>query len=57
LRRSAYRYGKTTVKKEGIILKDKEVIMKEIIQTIAKSLVDYPDDVIVTERKEGNTIF
>ncbi len=31
--------------------------MKEIIQTIAKSLVDYPDDVIVTERKEGNTIF
>lgn len=31
--------------------------MKEIVQTIAKSLVDYPDDVIVTERKEGNTIF
>ncbi len=31
--------------------------MKEIIQTIAKSLVDNPDDVIVTERKEGNTIF
>jgi predicted RNA-binding protein YlqC (UPF0109 family) len=31
--------------------------MKEIIQTIAKSLVDFPDDVIVTERKEGNTIF
>ncbi len=31
--------------------------MKEIIQTIAKSLVDYPEQVEVTERKEGNTIF
>ena len=31
--------------------------MKEIVLTIAKSLVDNPDEVIVTERKEGNTIF
>jgi len=31
--------------------------MKEIILTIAKSLVDFPDEVVVTERKEGNTVF
>jgi predicted RNA-binding protein YlqC (UPF0109 family) len=31
--------------------------MKDIVQTIAKSLVDYPEQVEVTQRQEGNTIF
>ena len=30
--------------------------MKELLEYIAKSLVDYPDDVSVTEATEGNTL-
>ena len=30
--------------------------MKELLTYIAKSLVDYPDDVIVTETENGNTV-
>jgi predicted RNA-binding protein YlqC (UPF0109 family) len=30
--------------------------MKELLETIAKSLVDYPDEVVVNEVDEGNTI-
>lgn len=30
--------------------------MKELLEAIAKSLVDYPDEVVVNEVDEGNTI-
>lgn len=30
--------------------------MKELVEVIAKALVDYPDEVIVTERKEEDTL-
>lgn len=30
--------------------------MKELVEVIAKALVDYPDEVTVTERKEEDTI-
>jgi predicted RNA-binding protein YlqC (UPF0109 family) len=34
-----------------------EVAMRELVEVIAKALVDNPDEVVVTERKEGrNTI-
>ena len=34
-----------------------EVCMRELVEVIAKALVDNPDEVVVTERKEGkNTI-
>ncbi|MBQ0058865.1 MAG: KH domain-containing protein [Lachnospiraceae bacterium] len=31
--------------------------MKELVEVIAKALVENPDEVIVTEREEGNTIY
>ena len=31
--------------------------MKELVEVIAKSLVDYPDEVAVTEREENNAVF
>ena len=31
--------------------------MKELVEVIAKSLVDYPDEVAVTERGENNAVF
>ena len=30
--------------------------MKELVELIAKSLVDYPDEVVVTETIDGDTI-
>ncbi len=34
-----------------------EVCMRELVEVIAKALVDNPDEVVVSERKEGkNTI-
>lgn len=30
--------------------------MKELVEIIAKALVDSPDEVVVTEETEGNTI-
>ena len=30
--------------------------MKELVEVIAKALVDYPDEVIVTEKIEGRNI-
>ena len=30
--------------------------MKELVEVIAKALVDNPDEVVVTERTEGKTI-
>lgn len=30
--------------------------MKELVEVIAKALVDNPDEVVVTEKKEGRTI-
>ena len=30
--------------------------MKELVEVIAKALVDNPDEVVVTEKTEGNTI-
>ena len=30
--------------------------MKELVEVVAKALVDNPDDVVVTEKKEGRTI-
>ena len=30
--------------------------MKELLEAIAKSLVDYPDEVVVNEIEEGNTV-
>lgn len=36
---------------------DREVdVMKELIEVIAKSLVDYPDQVVVTENETDNAI-
>lgn len=29
--------------------------MKELVEVIAKALVEYPDEVVVTERKSGET--
>lgn len=31
--------------------------MKELVEVIAKSLVDSPDDVVVTEREEDGTLY
>jgi predicted RNA-binding protein YlqC (UPF0109 family) len=33
-----------------------EVNMKELVEVIAKSLVDHPDEVVVTERKTDRSI-
>ena len=30
--------------------------MKELVEVIAKALVDNPDEVVVTEKKEGRNI-
>ena len=30
--------------------------MKELVEVIAKALVEHPDEVVVTEKKEGRTI-
>lgn len=30
--------------------------MKELVEVIAKALVDNPDEVVVTEKKDGNNI-
>lgn len=30
--------------------------MKELVEVIAKNLVDYPDEVVVTEKEEGKHI-
>ncbi|MDE5932763.1 MAG: KH domain-containing protein [Lachnospiraceae bacterium] len=30
--------------------------MKELVEVIAKSLVDYPDEVVVTQKEEGKNI-
>ena len=30
--------------------------MKELVEIVAKALVDNPDEVVVTEKKEGRTI-
>ncbi|MEG0806411.1 MAG: KH domain-containing protein [Lachnospiraceae bacterium] len=30
--------------------------MKELVEIIAKSLVDYPDEVVVTEKDNDNTL-
>ena len=30
--------------------------MKELVEVIAKSLVDSPDEVVVTEKEDGKTI-
>ena len=30
--------------------------MKELVEVIAKSLVDHPDEVVVTEKEEGRNI-
>lgn len=30
--------------------------MKELVEVIAKSLVDHPDDVVVTEKEDGKGI-
>ena len=30
--------------------------MKELVEVVAKALVDNPDEVVVTEKKEGRTI-
>jgi len=30
--------------------------MKELVEVIAKSLVDSPDEVVVTQKEEGNAI-
>ncbi len=31
--------------------------MKELVEVIAKALVEKPDEVVVSEREEGNTIY
>ena len=31
--------------------------MKELVEVIARALVEKPDEVIVTEREEGNTVY
>ena len=30
--------------------------MKELVEVIAKALVEHPDEVVVTEKKEGRTL-
>ena len=30
--------------------------MKELVEVIAKSLVDYPDEVVVTQKEDGKNI-
>ena len=30
--------------------------MKELVEVVAKALVDNPDEVVVTEKKEGRTV-
>ena len=30
--------------------------MKELVEVIAKALVDYPDEVVVTQKEEGKSI-
>lgn len=30
--------------------------MKELVEVIAKALVDYPDEVVVTEKTEGKSV-
>ena len=30
--------------------------MKELVEVIAKALVDHPDEVVVTEREEGDDL-
>ncbi|MBR5067647.1 MAG: KH domain-containing protein, partial [Lachnospiraceae bacterium] len=30
--------------------------MKELVETIAKALVDHPEDVTVTEKKDGKNV-
>ena len=30
--------------------------MKELVEVIAKALVDYPDEVVVTQKEEGRSI-
>ena len=30
--------------------------MKELVEVIARSLVDYPDEVVVTEKEDGKNI-
>ena len=30
--------------------------MRELVEVIAKSLVDYPDEVVVTEKTEGRNV-
>lgn len=31
--------------------------MKELVEVIAKALVENPDEVVISEREEGNTIY
>ena len=31
--------------------------MKELVEVVAKALVDHPDEVVVTERTEGSSFF
>lgn len=31
--------------------------MKELLEVIAKALVEYPDEVVVTEKENGHTIY
>ncbi len=33
-----------------------EACMRELVEVIAKALVDNPDEVVVTERKEGKNV-
>lgn len=33
-----------------------EVNMKELVEVIAKALVEYPDEVVVTEKTEGRNV-
>lgn len=34
----------------------REVHMKELVEVIAKALVEYPDEVVVTQKQEGQNI-
>ena len=31
-------------------------VMRELVEVIAKALVDHPDEVVVTEKTEGNAL-
>ena len=31
--------------------------MKELVEVIAKSLVEHPEEVVVTQREDGNSIW